>query len=159
MPVYIEKINGDADRPTNRSNIEQSAFSKFETLEKRQRFANKKTSSQPPRSEPAISALINTLTIIFLFAFYILIHCYWIASLMIVPNVGLVLNCSPIPTPHSVETQSYSTLPPPEILNSVTLCPPGTPALPHCQEATLDLRESTRGLLPTITQVTEYRGI
>jgi len=28
----------------------------------------------------------------------------------------------------------------------------GTPALPHCQEATLDLRESTRGLLLTITQ-------
>ena len=47
MPVYIEKINGDVDRPTdrptnqptNRANIEQSAFSKFETLEKRQRFA------------------------------------------------------------------------------------------------------------------------
>ena len=31
MPVYIEKINGDVDqptnRPTNRANIEQSAFS------------------------------------------------------------------------------------------------------------------------------------
>ena len=33
MPVYIEKINGDANRPTeqptDRAKIEQSAFSKF----------------------------------------------------------------------------------------------------------------------------------
>ena len=28
MPVYIEKINGDVNWPTNRANIEQSAFSK-----------------------------------------------------------------------------------------------------------------------------------
>ena len=31
MPLYIEKINGDVDRPTdqptNKANIEQSAFS------------------------------------------------------------------------------------------------------------------------------------
>ena len=39
MPVYIEKINGDvnqpADRPTNRVNIEQSAF--FQKLENRKK--------------------------------------------------------------------------------------------------------------------------
>ena len=28
MPVNIEKINGDVDQPTDRANIEQSAFSK-----------------------------------------------------------------------------------------------------------------------------------
>ena len=43
MPVYIEKINGDDNRPTNqptnRVNIEQSAFSKVRKIEKRQRFA------------------------------------------------------------------------------------------------------------------------
>ena len=38
MPVYIEKINGDVDRPTNRptnrANIEQSAFSNVRKLKK-----------------------------------------------------------------------------------------------------------------------------
>ena len=38
MPVYIEKINGDAnqptDQPTNRANIEQSAFSKVRQKKK-----------------------------------------------------------------------------------------------------------------------------
>ena len=38
MPVYIERINGDVDRPTNqptnRANIEQSAFSKVRQKKK-----------------------------------------------------------------------------------------------------------------------------
>ena len=43
MPLYIEKINGDVNQPTNqptdRVNIEQSAFFESYKIEKRQRFA------------------------------------------------------------------------------------------------------------------------
>ena len=47
MPLYIEKINGDVnrptdqptDQPTDRVNIEQSAFFESQKIEKRQRVA------------------------------------------------------------------------------------------------------------------------
>ena len=34
MPVYVEKVNGDVDQPTNRANIGQSAFSKVRQKKK-----------------------------------------------------------------------------------------------------------------------------
>ena len=43
MPLYIEKTNGDVNQPTNRPtdrvNLEQSAFFESLKIEKRQRFA------------------------------------------------------------------------------------------------------------------------
>ena len=65
MPLYIEKINGDVnrptDRPTDRVNIEQSAFFESKKIEKRQRFAIKSIGAEKVRleSQSSIRHLAN----------------------------------------------------------------------------------------------------
>ena len=50
MPLYIEKINGDVDQPTDRVNTEQSAFFENQKIEKGRDLQFQTHLSDPPDS-------------------------------------------------------------------------------------------------------------